>query len=52
MSGGLLCENRKGNRRSLHCATLNFLFGSVALANFLRLPLREAAYVAFGGAAM
>ena len=40
------------NSRSLHCATPHFLFRSVALANFLRLPLREAAYVAAGAAAM
>jgi len=40
------------NRRSLHYAPPDFLFSEVALANFMRLSLRKAAYVALGGSAM
>jgi hypothetical protein len=47
-----LRENRKGNRRSLHYATPDFLSSLVALANFLRLSLRKAAYVTSCGTAM
>jgi hypothetical protein len=39
------------NRRSLHCATPDFLSGLVALANFMRLSLRKAAHAAMRGAA-
>jgi hypothetical protein len=39
------------NRRSLHSATPDFLLGLVALANFMRLSLLKAAYVAIVNAA-
>jgi hypothetical protein len=38
--------------QALHCATPDFLLSLVALANFMRLSLRKAAYVAPDGAAM
>jgi hypothetical protein len=47
-----LGENGKRNSRSLHYATPDFLSRLVALARFMRLPVREAAYVAAGGSAM
>jgi hypothetical protein len=45
-------DGQKRNSRFLHFATPDFLFRALALANFLRLPLREAVYVAAGGAAL
>ena len=45
----ILWENRKRNSRSLHYATPDFLSSLVALANFMRLSLRKAAYVAVVG---
>jgi hypothetical protein len=39
------------NCRSLHFATTDFLSGLMALANFMRLPLRKAAHAAMVGAA-
>jgi hypothetical protein len=44
-------ENAKGNRRSLHSATPDFLWRLVALASFMRLSLMKAAYVVVSGAA-
>ena len=44
-----LRESWKRNRRALHYATLDFLSSLVALANFLRLSLRKAAYAAVVG---
>jgi hypothetical protein len=39
------------DRRSLHCATPDFLSSLVALANFMRPSLRKAAYLAIINAA-
>jgi hypothetical protein len=44
-------ENRKRNRRSLHCATPDFVSRLVALANFMRLSVRKAAHAAISSAA-
>src|ERR1700688_2772483 len=46
-----LTKAQKGNRRSLHCATPNFLLSLVALAIFMRLSLKKAAHVAISSAA-
>jgi hypothetical protein len=46
-----LLEDRKGNRRSLHYATPDFLLKSVALVNLMRLSLMKAAHVVVSGAA-
>jgi hypothetical protein len=43
-----MCENRKRNRRSLHCAPPDFLLRLEALANFMRLSLLKAAHVVAG----
>jgi hypothetical protein len=43
-----VCLSIEGNRRSLHCATPDFLLRLVALANFMRLSLLKAAHVAAG----
>jgi hypothetical protein len=37
-------EWQKENSRSLHCATPDFLFNWVALANFMRLSSQKAAH--------
>ncbi len=39
------------NRRSLHCATPDFLLVLVALANFMRLSLLKAAHAVLSSAA-
>src|ERR1700747_2791799 len=41
----------KGNRRSLHYATPDFLWNLVALANLMRLSLTKAAHVAMSSSA-
>jgi hypothetical protein len=41
----------KGNRRSLHCATPDFLWKLVALANIIRLSLKKGAYAVLSRAA-
>jgi hypothetical protein len=41
----------KENRRSLHCATPDFLLILVALANFMRLSLLKAAHAVVSSAA-
>jgi hypothetical protein len=41
-------ENRKRNRRSLHCATPDFLSRLKALANVMRLSLLKAAHAGVG----
>jgi hypothetical protein len=45
-------RTRKGNRRSLHYATPDFLLSLVALAILMRLSLTKAAYVAMSSAAL
>jgi hypothetical protein len=47
----VVCENRKGNRRSLHSAPPDFLWNSVALEDFMRLSLQKAAYMAVASGA-
>ncbi len=42
---------KEGNRRSLHYAPPDFLWNSVALANFMRLSLLKGAYAALSSAA-
>jgi hypothetical protein len=46
-----MCENPKVNRRSLHCATPDFLWKLVALAHFMRLSLRKGAHAVISSAA-
>ena len=46
-----LLEKRKENRRSLHCATPDFLWMLVALANIMRLSLRKGAHAVLSSAA-
>ncbi len=48
---GLKARNRERNSRSLHYAPPDFLWNLMALANFMRLSLRKAAYVAVASAA-
>ena len=43
--------SRGVNRRSLHCAPLDFLWRPVALMDFMRLSLRRAAHVALASSA-
>jgi hypothetical protein len=45
---GDLCAGAGAHSRSLHCAPPDFLWGLVALANFLRLSLLKAAHVPAG----
>jgi hypothetical protein len=45
------CFSINANRRSLHCATPDFLSNLVALANFMLLSLRKATHAAMSSAA-
>jgi hypothetical protein len=49
--GSRVYVRTKTNRRSLHCATPDFLLSLVALVNFMRLSLTKAAYVVVSSAA-